>query len=110
MPNVKIYVDESVLAGVEERSDTGLVALRRFLCEALGVTEAACHIVLIGVKSPTGQTLANVELVLLRRQDRTSEMMTAFCSRLRNLMTDWLGCQTAIRCTLMETDLYFVAR
>ncbi|AWB47346.1 hypothetical protein HYN69_01450 [Gemmobacter aquarius] len=87
-----------------------MAELRRYLCEALGVTDAACHIVLIGVKSPAGQTPANVELVLLRRQDRTSEVMTAFCSRLRDLMTGWLGCQTAIRCTLMETELYFVAR
>lgn len=110
VPNVKVYVDEGVLPAVQDRSDTVLVGLRRFLCEALGVTEAACHIVLIGVKSLPGQTPVNVELVLLRRQDRTGDTMTAFCSRLRDLMTEWLGCQTAIRCTLMETDLYFVSR
>lgn len=110
MPNVKIYVDDTMLAGVAERSDTVLVALRSFICEALGVTEAACHIVLVGVKSPAGQTPVNVELVLLRRQDRTSEIMAAFCGRLRDLMAEWLGCHTAIRCTLMDTDLYFVAR
>lgn len=110
MPNVKLYVDDAVLSDKADAADALLVAIRGFLCDALGVTQDACHIVILGVRPLAGQTPANLELVLLRRQDRTRDLMASICARLRDLVADRMGCNAAVRCAMMEAEHYIVAR
>lgn len=110
MPNVKVYVDDSVLARSGSGPEAMLGAIRDFLCKSLNVPESACHIVLLGAISAKGQTPVNVELVVLRKQERTHDAMVALCGQLRDLTAEWTGCQTAVRCAMMEPEHYIVAR
>jgi hypothetical protein len=110
MPNVKVYMDDTLLAGQSQAAGTLLAVIRRHLCETLGVTEAACHIVALGVVSIPGQTQVNIELALLRKPDRSRDAVAKLCSQLRDLAAGLMQVPAAVRCALMEPEFYIVAR
>lgn len=110
MPNVKLYVDERVLAGLAERTEPVLLEIRTLLCQMFGAPEAACHLVIIGVRSMAGQLPVNIELAVLRKPDRPREAVDASCARLQAVAADLFGVPVAIRCTLMDPEIYVVKR
>ena len=110
MPNVKFFVDERVLAGMGDRLDPILTEIRAFLVAAFGVTEAACHLVVLGVKSLATQTPVNIELAILNRLDRPRDRVDASCADLQALALRLFGVPVAIRCTVMDPETYVVKR
>lgn len=110
MPNVKLYVDEGMLRDRPEAIEALLPLARDLICAGLGVTVEACHIVVLGVRSPPGQTLVNIELCLLHKPGRTRDVMERFCGELRDLAARALGAPAAIRCSLAEPESYIVIR
>jgi hypothetical protein len=110
MPNVKFFVDERVLAGIDNRLDPILTEIRAFLCPAFGVTEAACHLVVLGVKSLATQTPVNIELAILKRPDRPRARVEASCADLQALALRLFGVPVAIRCAVMDPEAYIVKR
>lgn len=110
MPNVKLYIDDPLLARLGDRLQPALTELRHFLCTAFGVAEPTCHIVVIGVRSPDGQTAINVELVALQKPGRARDAVDASCARLQDLLEGLLGTRPAVRCALMEPETYIVRR
>jgi hypothetical protein len=110
MPNVKFFVDDRVLDGLDNRLDTILTEIRAFLMPAFGVTEAACHLVVLGVKSLATQTPVNIELAILKRPDRPRDRVEASCADLQALALRLFAVPVAIRCTVMEPEAYIVKR
>lgn len=110
MPNVKLFVDERVMAGIGDRLDPILTELRAFLVRAFGVTEAACHIVVLGVTSLATQTPVNIELAILQRPDRPRDRIESSCTDLQALALRLFGVAVAIRCTVMDPEAYIVKR
>lgn len=110
MPNVKLYVDEGVLRDRPGSVEALLPSARDLICAGLGVTVEACHIVVLGVRSPPGQTPVNIELCLLHKPGRSRAVMERFCGELRDLAARALDAPAAIRCTLAEPDSYIVIR
>lgn len=110
MPNVKLFVDERVLEGIENRLDLILTDLRAFLCPAFGVTEAACHLVVLGVKSLRSQTPVNIELAILQRPSRPREKVETSCDELQALALGLFGVPVAVRCSVMDPENYVVKR
>lgn len=110
MPNVKLYVDDRVLIGIGDRLEPILTDLRAFLCPGFGVTEAACHLVVMGVRSLATQTPVNIELVILQRPDRPRDRVEAICADLQTLAQRLFAVPVAIRCTAMQAESYVVKR
>jgi|GEM_PF-604633 len=110
MPNVKLYLDEGVLHDRQGDVDALLPRMRDLICAGLGVTAEACHIVVLGVRSPSGQTPVNIEICLLKKPGRTRAAVELFCSDLRDLAARAVGVPAAIRCTLAEPEDYIVIR
>ncbi len=74
------------------------------------MAEAACHIVVLEVRSLAGQTPVNIEICLLRKPGRSRETMVQFCGQLRDLVARRLEARVAIRCILADPDTYIVIR
>lgn len=110
MPNVKFHVADALLAKAAPQVDALLLQSRDMIATDLGVTEAACHIVALAVRSPAGQTPVNIEIVLLQRPGRSRSTVEQVCARLRDLAERVLKVPAAIRCTLAEHDTYIVIR
>jgi hypothetical protein len=110
MPNVKLFVDDRVLGQVSDRLEAVLTEIRAFLCRAFGVTEPACHLVVVPVRSLAGQTPVNIELVILRRADRPRETVEDACGQLQALAVRLFAAHAAIRCTMQEAEGYVVKR
>lgn len=106
MPNVKVFIDDRRLPEVEGRTHAILTEIRAFLCVAFGVTEPACHLVVIPVRALAGQTPVNIELVALHRPDRPRDRVDAACAEMQLLAGRLFGMAAAIRCTLMDPESY----
>lgn len=103
MPNLKIYVDDTLWA--ERR--TALVAvlgpLRTMLCERLGVGMPACQLVLQPVTGLPDQPLVNAEIFVLPRPERTRDFLEAVCGTLRDSLSEACGgVAIAVRCTTLD--------
>lgn len=110
MPNVKLYIDEAALARIADRIEPALSDLRQSLCRMFGVAVQACHIVIIPVRAPAGQTPANVELTILQKPDRSHDAVEAICADLQAMLEGLFDLRAAIRCTLVQPDSYVVRR
>jgi hypothetical protein len=110
MPNVKIYVDAALLDSAAAQVDGLLLQARDAIMAGLGVAEAACHIVVLAVRSLPGQTPVNIELCMLQQPGRSREKIEQVCLRLRDLVARGLEAPSAIRCTLAEPETYIVIR
>ena len=110
MPNVKLFVDGAVLDARPKTLDSLLLQMREAMTGGLGVTEAACHIVVLEVRSLPGQTPVNIEICLLRKPGRSREALERFCGQLRDLVARSLGAPAAIRCILANPETYIVIR
>lgn len=110
MPNVKLYIDFDLLVRLDDRLDAALGELRDVLCQAFGVAEQTCHIVVLGVRSIAGQTAVNVELAALQKQGRTRETVDAICAQVQDLLERRFGSRPAVRCTMMTPETYIVRR
>jgi len=110
MPNVKLFVDDRVLSGLEDRLEAILLELRGFLCPTFGVAETLCHLVIVPVRSFATQTPVSIELSILMRTDRPRERIEAACAELQLLAQRLLGVAVAIRCSALEAESYVVKR
>jgi hypothetical protein len=110
MPNVKFFIEESLLREKSAHIDELLNQTRETIIAGLGVTLAACHIVVLGVRSLTGQTPVNIELVLLQNPGRTRDVIERLCGQLRDTAVRMLDVPSAVRCAMTEPETYIVIR
>jgi hypothetical protein len=73
MPNVKLYVDETLLPGCRAGLIAALPGLRTMLCDALKVDVAACQFAVIPVIAMPDLPRVNVEMHILPHPDRTKD-------------------------------------
>ena len=106
MPNVKIYIDEHLLATRKAGIVEALEPLRRLLCEQLKVAPSACHIVIQPVIGMADQPLASMEFQYLSNLERTPERIRSACSVFRDFLIGPLGCSPAIRATPLDPATY----
>lgn len=106
MPNVKLYVDETVHAQHGEALKTMLTPLRDLLCERLSVPVAACQLTVIPVIGLPDQPLINVELLVLPHPDRTSALFHALGKEIRDTVAEATGVRCAVRFSLLDKETY----
>lgn len=106
MPNVKIFVDQSRLAQVQDGLIALLPEMRRFLCSAFGVDALACQIAVIGVLGLPDQPQINTELHILARPDRTRDAVQTTAHDLRAMLAQATGLHVAVRIAGLDPATY----
>ena len=106
MPNVKIYIDETLLATRKAGILDALEPLRRLLCDELNVAPSACHVVIQSVIGMADQPLVSMEFQYLSKPDRTPERIRNACIVFRDFLIGPLGCSPAIRATPLDPATY----
>lgn len=110
MPNLKIFVDETVMA---ERRDTvaqALSAVRDAMCDKLEVEPDACQIAVVPVLAISGQPVANVEISMIPRPARTPERLTELGHVLTRVVGDATGGPVAVRAWTVDSEKYVMIR
>lgn len=106
MPNVKLFADHLLLHDCGQSLENRLPALRDLLCDRLGVTLSACHIVVIPVRALQDQPPVNVELHILPRPERTTGRIREICAEIKDIVSDVTGKPTAVRCAMLDPLTY----
>lgn len=83
MPNVKIYVEQAVMAEHGAAILAALPDLRAMLCAELAVDHAACQFAVMPVQGLMDQPLINIEMMILPRPDRTRDKITHVAQQMR---------------------------
>lgn len=110
MPNVKIYVDDTIYEGCRNRLTGVLGPIRDMLCAALTVDAAACQFAVIPVLAMPDLPPVNVELAIMPRPDRTRERLLAVSGKLREMVGGATGKHVAIRVTTLDPQTYIALK
>lgn len=106
MPNVKIYIDETIYPAARAGLAALLPDLRAMLCEALTVDLAACQFALIPVAGMGDQPGVNAELAILPHPDRTRAKILAVAERVRGMLAPVTGQRVAVRIATLDAATY----
>jgi hypothetical protein len=110
MPNVKLYVDETVLPGCRAGLIAVLPGLRTMLCDTLKVDSAACQFAILSVIAMPDLPRVNVEMHLLPHPDRTREMLKSLAAAVQSLIAAVAGTHTAVRIATLVPDAYIALK
>lgn len=110
MPNVKIYVDETIYPACRDRLAAALGPILDMLCQGLTVDRPACQMAVISVLAMPGLPPVNVELQVMPRPDRTRAVLLDVCARLREMAGGATGSHVAIRVTMLDPETYIALK
>lgn len=110
MPNVKLYVDETVLPGCRAGLIAALPGLRTMLCDRLKVDGAACQFAILSVIAMPDLPRVNVEMYLLPHPDRSQEMLKSIAAAVQSLIAAVAGTHTAVRIATLVPDAYIALK
>ena len=111
MPNVKLYVEEAILAAHKPALVAALRPLRDLLCAELSVPPAACQVVIVPVAGLADQPPINVELALLPRPERTRDKLMALAATIRaDLAAPSGGAAVAVRISALDPQTYIALK
>ncbi|MEX2696622.1 hypothetical protein [Rhizobium mongolense] len=107
MPNVKIFVDETLYPTVREQLAKNLEQVRDMLCQDLSVDVPACQFAVLPVGAMRDQPRVNVEISILPRRERTRDLLLSVGAKLRAMVGDATGVHVAVRVTSLDphTDI-----
>jgi hypothetical protein len=110
MPNVKIYVDDTLLPACRDRLLGSLRQLCDRLCEELSVDRAACQFAVISVSAMPELPRVNVEMQILPRPERTRDRLVSVCGMMRDMIGDATGTHVAVRMTALDPETYITLK
>lgn len=106
MPNVKLFVDETLYAERRAALRDALEPLRETLCQHLEVGPEACQIAVLPVLGLPDQPPINVEIHLMPASHRTRERLFALAEALRTHLREATGGRTAVRIGALDPATY----
>lgn len=110
MPNVKLYVDETLLPGCRAALIAALPGLRTMLCDTLKVEGAACQFAVLSVIAMPDLPRVNVEMSLLPHPERTRDILKSLAEAVQSLIAAVAGTHTAVRITTLVPDAYIALK
>ncbi|WAJ28884.1 hypothetical protein [Antarcticirhabdus aurantiaca] len=110
MPNVKIFVDETLFPDRRKPLIGALESVRSMLCRELRVETAACQFAVVPVIAMADLPRANVELQILSRPERTREVLLGVCGHLRDMLESATQVSVAVRASALQAESYVVLR
>ena len=106
MPNVKIFVDQTVFEQRGSAIKAMLPLLRESLCTELSVPIAACQLAVLPVLGMPDQPQVNMEVQYLGTAERTPEMIHAACKVFSDVIAPAVESMPAIRATPLDPATY----
>ncbi|UJW77575.1 hypothetical protein [Rhizobium sp. SL42] len=106
MPNLKIYVDETIFDWTRPRLSDALEPIRALLCDAFRVEPQACQLAVIPVLGLPDQPQVNIELLIFPRAERTGEAIRVAGERLRSLLASATDARVAVRISQLDPLTY----
>lgn len=110
MPNLKIFVDDSLGSEARDRLHAALPSLRELICRELQVDIPLAQLALVPVMGLPDQALLAVEMQVLPKPDRTREHLVSACDAFRAALQAVVDAKTAIRVTAVDPAKYLVLR
>jgi hypothetical protein len=110
MPNVKLYVDETVLPSCRAGLIAALPGLRTMLCDALKVDDVACQFAILSVIAMPDLPRVNVEMHLLPHPDRTRDKPKSLAAAMQSLIAAFTSTHTAVRIATLVPDSYIALK
>ena len=110
MPNLKIFVDQSLGAQATSCLAEALPGIREFLCRELAVEPALAQLAIVPVNGIGDQALLSVEMQILPGARRTREVLIATGEALSVKLRAVVAAKVAIRITTVDPANYIVMR
>ena len=110
MPNVKIFVDESLYPAIREPLAQALGPIRSMLCVDLAVDVPACQFAVLPVGAMPDLPRVNVEMAILPRPERTREVILSVCAKLRRMVEQATHTHVAVRVTALDPETYIALK
>lgn len=110
MPNVKIFVDESLYAGIRKPLADALGPIREMLCHDLAVDVPACQFAVLPVGAMPDLPRVNLEMAILPRPERTRDVILSVCAKLRAMVEAATGTHVAVRVTALDPETYIALK
>lgn len=110
MPNLKIFVDETLYPGCKPALAAALVPIRAMLCKELQVEVPACQFAVMPVGAMPDLPRVNIEMAILPRPDRTRELLLSVCGKLRDMVEDATRTHVAVRVTALDPETYIALK
>mgnify|MGYP000541209086 CR=1 FL=1 len=110
MPNVKIFVDDSLYPAVRAPLAQALGPIRDLLCAELAVDVPACQFAVMPVGAMADLPRVNVEMAILPRPERTREIILAVCPKLRTMVEDATQTRVAVPVTALDPETYIALK
>lgn len=110
MPNVKIYVDDTIFPDCRDRLSGMLGPVRAMLCDDLKVNPPACQFAVIPVLAMPDLPPVNVEMQIMPHPNRDRPLLLSVCTKLREMVGAATGTHVAIRVTTLDPETYIALK
>lgn len=110
MPNVKIFVDDSLYPNVRAPLALALGPIRDMLCADLAVDVPACQFAVMPVGAMPDLPRVNVEMAILPRPERTRDVILSVCAKLRAMVEEATRTHVAVRVTALDPATYIALK
>lgn len=110
MPNVKIYVEETLFAQKRAALEAQLLPMRDLLCAEFQVDVQACQFAVLPVMAMSNLPLVNIEMQILPRPERTRDVVLSVCQTLRQMVQRATGVHTPIRVSHLDPATYIALK
>ncbi|MEZ5797702.1 MAG: hypothetical protein R3D63_09700 [Paracoccaceae bacterium] len=110
MPNLKIFVDESLYQDIRAPLTQALGPIRDMLCRELSVEVPACQVAVMPVVAMPDLPRVNVEMAILPRPERTRDRILATCAQLRAMVEAATRTHVAVRVTALDPETYIALK
>ena len=110
MPNIKIYVNESVLTVLKPELIAALEPLREMIIGHLDVPKSACQVAIVSILGLQDEPALNVEMHIMPGQKRTRKSLEALGAAIQGMLNEATGSKIAFRCAQLDPETYVILR
>jgi hypothetical protein len=106
MPNLKIFVDDTLYPDCRDAMVEALGPIRDMLCRDLQVDVPACQFAVMPVIAMPDLPRVNVEMAILPKPERTRDVILSVCGKLRAMVEHATNTHVAVRVTALDPETY----
>jgi hypothetical protein len=110
MPNVKIFVDDTLYPTIRVPLAQALGPIRDMLCRDLSVEVPACQFAMMPVGAMPDLPRVNVEMAILPRPERTRALILSVSAKLRDMVEEAAHTHVAVRVTALDPETYIALK
>jgi hypothetical protein len=106
LPNIKIYVNESVLTVRKPELIAALEPLREMIIGHLDVPKSACQLAIVSIVGLEDEPALNVEMHVMPGGKRTQKSLEALGAAIQGMLNEATGSKVAFRCAQLDPGTY----